>query len=112
VVEIDIFEQLGKDAAKGLNMFCIHFTKNESPVVQMGFDPSKDFHTYAVDWRPDGVGWYVDGKLVKEYKGETPRKKMFMLIALFQLPWSGKVSPDMPYPKVFEVDYVRVYEKE
>ena len=112
VVEIDIFEQLGKDAAKGLNMFCIHFTKNESPVVNMGFDPSTDFHVYAVDWRPDGVDWVVDGKIVKSYKGETPRKKMFMLIALFQLPWSGKVSPDMQYPKTFEIDYVRVYQRE
>ena len=53
-----------------------------------------------------------DGKIVKSYKGETPSKKMFVLIALFQLPWSGKVSPDMPYPKTFEVDYVRVYQKE
>ena len=112
VVEIDIFEQLGKDAAAGLNMFCIHFTKNENPIVNMGFDPSKDFHTYAVDWKPGGVDWYVDGKMIKSYQGETPSKKMFLLIALFQLPWSGTPDPNMPYPKIFEVDYVRVYQRE
>jgi beta-glucanase (GH16 family) len=98
-------------AEKGLVMFCIHFTENKDHTLQMGFDPSKDFHTYAVDWRPDGVDWYVDNKVVKSYKGETPSKKMFMLIALFQLPWSGELDPNMPYPKTFEVDYVRVYSK-
>jgi hypothetical protein len=112
VVEIDIFEQLGKDAKQGLNLFNLHFTKDAHYELPMGFDPSEDFHVYAVDWREDGIDWYVDGKIIQSYKGETPKKKMFVLIALFQLPWSGTPDPNMPYPKTFEVDYVRVYQKE
>ncbi|WP_159083956.1 Ig-like domain-containing protein [Saccharobesus litoralis] len=34
------------------------------------FDPSKDFHTYAVENRPDRISWYVDGVLV----GSKPNK--------------------------------------
>jgi hypothetical protein len=109
VVEIDIFEQLGKDAVKGLNLFNLHFTKDAHHTLPMGFDPSKGFHVYAADWREDGLDWYVDGKMVCSYKGETPKKKMFVLLALFQLPWSGKLDPDTVYPKTFEIDYVRVY---
>jgi beta-glucanase (GH16 family) len=62
-----------------------------------------------MDWREDGIDWYVDGKIIQSYKGETPKKKMFILLALFQLPWSGELDPNMSYPKTFEVDYIRVY---
>jgi beta-glucanase (GH16 family) len=75
----------------------------------MGFDPSEYFHVYAMEWKEGEIIWYVDGKVIQSYKGETPKKKMFILLALFQLPWSGKLDPNMPYPKTFEVDYVRVY---
>ncbi|WKT59398.1 Ig-like domain-containing protein [Microbulbifer thermotolerans] len=30
------------------------------------FDPSKDFHTYAVENRKDVIRWYVDGELIGE----------------------------------------------
>ncbi len=34
------------------------------------FDPSRGFHTYAVENRPDRIFWYVDGKLI----GSKPNK--------------------------------------
>jgi len=48
---------------------------------------------------------------VKTYTGDTPQKKMFILLALFHgRTWTGKVSENQEYPIVFEVDYVRVYQ--
>jgi len=34
--------------------------------VDLGFDATLDFHLYAIDWRPGGVSWSVDGKIVHE----------------------------------------------
>lgn len=28
----------------------------------VGFDPSADFHTYAIEWTPDYVAWFADGE--------------------------------------------------
>lgn len=32
-------------------------------IVDLGFDASKGFHTYAFDWQPGYIKWYVDGVL-------------------------------------------------
>jgi len=40
--------------------------------VDLGFDATKDFHLYAIDWRPDRVAWLVDGKVVHERFGWDP----------------------------------------
>ncbi|KAF9179833.1 hypothetical protein BGZ51_006553 [Haplosporangium sp. Z 767] len=32
--------------------------------VPLGFDASKDWHNYAIEWRKDFVAWYIDGKLI------------------------------------------------
>jgi GR25 family glycosyltransferase involved in LPS biosynthesis len=40
--------------------------------IDLGFDASKDFHLYAIDWRPGRVAWMVDGKVVHERVGWDP----------------------------------------
>jgi beta-glucanase (GH16 family) len=120
VVEIDIFEQWGWLHANQAD-FHIHFTKDAQYTCNFDFDPAADFHTYAVNWEEGKVTYYVDGKQVYFYEGETPQKKMFILVALFHRPdwqaeWTNKPFPqvvrELTYPKEFEVDYVRVYQKE
>ncbi|MFC5570805.1 family 16 glycosylhydrolase [Lysobacter yangpyeongensis] len=32
--------------------------------IDLGFDASKAFHTYAIEWEPDEIRWLVDGRLV------------------------------------------------
>lgn len=114
VVEIDIFEQLGKKTASGVIDFNVHFTNNGGYECQLGFDPSIDFHVYALEWKEGELNWYVDGKKVRTYVGDTPQQKMFILLGLYQgaVPdWVGETDPNMPYPRDFEIDYVRVYKK-
>jgi len=113
VVEIDIFEMLGQEAEAGNNHFNVHFTSDGHYQHKMGFDPSEAFHVYAMEWMEGEINWYVDNKKVQTYKGETPQKKMFILLALFygmHTGWVGKVPDSQAYPVVFEVDYVRVYQ--
>lgn len=113
VVEIDIFEQLGNRTEKQLIDFNVHFTKDGHFRHELGFDPSKEFHVYAFEWNEGELIWYVDGKKAYTYKGETPQKPMFILLGLYQgSGWVGPMDPDMPYPRDFEVDYIRVYARE
>ena len=113
VVEIDIFEQLGGDVENREIQFNVHFTEDGHHKHRLGSDPSHDFHVYALEWRERELIWYIDGKEVRRYKGETPAKEMFVLVGLYQgSGWTGEVDKNMPYPRDFEVDYVRVYSKQ
>lgn len=40
--------------------------------IDLGFDSTKDFHEYAIDWRPDRLTWSVDGKIVHERASWDP----------------------------------------
>jgi beta-glucanase (GH16 family) len=110
VVEIDIFEQPGATVEQQINEFNVHFTKNGHYRCPMGFDPSLDFHVYALEWNEGELIWYIDGKKVHTYTGETPQKKMFILLGLYQGIF-GAADPNMPYPRDFEIDYIRVYSR-
>lgn len=39
--------------------------KTQHPVkIDLGFDASAGWHTYAIEWRKDYIAWYVDGRKV------------------------------------------------
>lgn len=82
--EIDI-EFLGKDTTKAqLNYFTDGVGGHEK-LVDLGFDASEEFHTYAFEWRKDSIKWYIDGELVHtatENLPVTPGKIMMNL-------WNG-----------------------
>jgi GR25 family glycosyltransferase involved in LPS biosynthesis len=40
--------------------------------IDLDFDATEDFHTYAIDWRPGLITWSVDGKIVHERAGWDP----------------------------------------
>jgi len=40
--------------------------------IDLGFDATADFHTYAVDWLPDRILWSVDGVPVHERRSWDP----------------------------------------
>ncbi|MEX2111196.1 MAG: family 16 glycosylhydrolase [Gemmatimonadaceae bacterium] len=44
-----------------------------SPIlVDLGFDASADFHEYAIEWSPNSMQWYVDGRLVHQRANWEP----------------------------------------
>ncbi|GAB3300801.1 hypothetical protein GCM10027451_03350 [Geodermatophilus aquaeductus] len=53
-----------------------------------------EWHTYAVDWRPDGAAFSVDGQVVHEV-GLTPDYPMQSMVAVFDFP--EKAVPGEPY---------------
>ena len=67
------------------------------------------FHVYAAEWRPDRIDFYVDNQKVRTVEQAVSYPMQFMLSA-FELPeLLGSAAPPTPWPKVFEVDYVRGY---
>ena len=113
-LEIDIFETLGSEISEtsSLPRMTLHYSEDGHYVPVIPVDFSKHFHEVAMEWDPDTIGWFVDGQEVARYRGETPRGKMFILLALFQYSgWIGEIDPEMTFPKEFEIDYVRVYKR-
>ncbi|MFB5761835.1 beta-glucanase [Paenibacillus medicaginis] len=66
--EIDI-EILGKDTTKLETNYYTDGVGEHSTVINLGFDASLAFHTYAFEWSPTSIKWYVDGKLVHTENG-------------------------------------------
>jgi beta-glucanase (GH16 family) len=96
--EID-FEFLGNDTSK----VQLNYWSNgvEHPqIVDLGFDAAAGFHTYAFDWRADGIRWYVDGELVRSVSSadgnipSTPGKVMANVWACDETVWCGQFTAD------------------
>ncbi|ANN15024.1 1,3-beta-glucanase [Amycolatopsis orientalis] len=77
---------------------------------------SDDFHTYAVDWAPNQIKWYVDGNL---YQTRTPADlngnrwvfdHPFYLILNLAVGgyWPGDPNSSTVFPQRLVVDYVHV----
>jgi beta-glucanase (GH16 family) len=81
-----------------------------------------DFHTYAVEWNPDRITWYVDGMKtftstynlppgeisLPEYSGAM---QIILNLAVGGSFVDHQLPPDSRLPAEMEVDYVRVYQK-
>ena len=124
VVEIDIFEALGR--CDNQIDFTIHFPVklDGGKYGQFGFNPklpydwSRSFHVYAMEWEEGRLTWYIDGQKFWTYSGPTPQKEMQILLGQYQLGghpkfagWLNPTPDNLPYPRDFEIDYVRVYKK-
>jgi beta-glucanase (GH16 family) len=59
-----------------------------------GPDFTEDFHTYAVDWRPDGAVFSVDGSPVRSV-AVTPDYPVQSMLAVFDFP--ERAVPGEPY---------------
>lgn len=68
--EIDI-EILGKNPTQmQINYFTNGVGEHEA-TIDLGFDASADFHTYAIEWMPEYITWYVDGDDVHTENGSN-----------------------------------------
>lgn len=142
--EIDIMENLGHAPWFIYNSF--HYFDNvsegysgdakslkPSPEGQIynGTDFSLDYHTYAVEWKPGYIAWYIDDQKVSELSdGNIDHEELYLILNLaVGGNWTnyptdsgglGRPADDL-YPNwddlnafgspVLEIDYVRVYQR-
>ena len=81
---------------------------------------SGDFHVYALEWEPDAIRWYVDGKQYQSVtRASLPAGAHWVYDHPFYLllnlavggSWPGDPNATSTFPQTMLVDYVRVYER-
>ncbi len=119
--EIDIMEFIGKEprnvygTVHGPGYSGAHAVSKWRTLEQ---DVSDDFHTFAVEWEPNVIRWYVDGDL---YHTLTPEgvpgawvydHDFFIILNLAVGGyWPGYPDETSTFPQTLLVDYVRVYQR-
>lgn len=87
-------------------------------IYDFGAPVYTDFHTFAIEWEPDVIKWYVDDIL---YHTATPadvapnqwvfNDPVFLLLNVaIGGNFGGPVGADTTFPQEMVVDYVRVYQ--
>ncbi|MCW0214941.1 MAG: glycoside hydrolase family 16 protein [Pseudonocardia sp.] len=101
--EVDFAET--DSAADDVSFFLHYSSSNQQKYAKTPLDITQ-WHNYAVEWTPDAVRGYIDGKQVFESTdGETlPPGKMHPTIQLDYFPDGGS-----PKPTEMLVDWMRIY---
>lgn len=117
--EIDIFEILGTDVNK---IWATVHSWKDSTIQYHTEHPwfankklAEEFHIYGFDWTPEGVAVYVDGIQVMKHKAAITYP-LIQIISFYdnrkaKNGWTGTYDPSIPYPKSFDIDYIRMYKK-
>ena len=87
-------------------------------IYDFGTPVYDEFHTFAVEWEPDSIKWYVDDILYHTAvpgdvaPNEWVYNHPFFLIFNVAIGgnFGGEVGPDTTFPQSMVVDYVRVYQ--
>jgi hypothetical protein len=87
----------------GLHPFGDPRIRDEFSVEDLAID-ARQFHTYAAEWTPERVTFFVDHQLVKTVR-QSPAYPMQFMLGIYEFPGDGR--PARPYPKEFVVDFFR-----
>jgi hypothetical protein len=70
----------------------------------------RDWHTYSADWTQEHVAFYVDDRLVRVVD-QAPDYPMQLMLDIYEFPVDDDPRPPRDYPKVFEIDWVRISQR-
>ena len=112
--EIDIMEVWGHDTSQ------VAFTniwnrfggqKTQAQVHLNTPDLSSAFHTYAIDWEPGSIVWYLDGKAVYRVTIGIPKQPMYLLANL-AIDGKPALAPDSSTPAsgAFDIQSVTIWQ--
>jgi hypothetical protein len=111
--EIDVVEVLGSDTT--MADFSAHFPGGSTDEWLKTPDMAAGFHTYGVDWQPDRITWYFDGKVARSVFTDTSKISAKDHYLIFNLAvggnWPGPPNASTPFPGNMYVDWVRVWTK-
>lgn len=119
--EIDIFEVVDPNCRKVAQHYHwgpqgkdTDFTTVTGQGYDTGVDLSADFHTFGVEWSPDYIKWYIDGKVTQTYsdKANIPSQPMYMILNLaVGGQWPGDPDASTKFPAEMVIDRVSVFSK-
>ena len=87
-----------------------------SQTYESGADFTAGYHTYAAEWEPGTVRFYVDGvqhmTLFEPAVGIPWTPKSIVLNLAVGGDYSGYPDWTTPFPSTFDIDYVRVWQRQ
>lgn len=111
--EIDIMEVLGH--APRVREIHYHYGNDKSVGSEAPIPGALgSWQTYAVDWSPDAIVWYLNGVEQWRYtdKARISKVPMYLLINLaVGGTWPGDPDDTTVFPAKLLVDYVRIWQK-
>ncbi len=117
VPEIDVMEILGDQP--GTTYMTLHYYNASRAYVQTqgvytGPDCSTGWHTFAVDWEPTALTWYVDG-IERFHTTDTSAIPSVPLYPIANLAvggnWPGAPNGSTAFPGDYNIDYIRAWQK-
>jgi endo-1,3-1,4-beta-glycanase ExoK len=86
----------------------------EPALVDLGFDPSADFHVYTIEWTPQGMRFLVDDVVRHTWSTHLellglPQNVLMTIWASSSSDWAGPVS-DATGSAVASYDWLELYE--
>jgi beta-glucanase (GH16 family) len=109
--EIDIMEQVGTDPTR--TEAHLHHNGTQGKSYDTGLDLSAGFHTYGLDWEPDHMTWYFDGKAFYTVTSNVPNVAEYIIFNLAvgdANSWPGAPNGNTQIPSTMQVDYVRAFQ--
>jgi beta-glucanase (GH16 family) len=114
--EIDIMEHVGREPFKVFGT--LHGpgysgASGISATHTLSTKVSNDFHTFAIEWEPKRIRFYIDRVLYKTRTDAWVFDHPFFLILNVAVGGSFPGNPDgtTVFPQSMQVDYVRVYRR-
>jgi beta-glucanase (GH16 family) len=121
--EIDIMENVGYDPDTihtNIHTQKYNHVKRTNKGAKITIPkPYADFHVYAIEWHPDRIDSFVDGKKYFTFKNEKTgndvwpfdKPERLKLNIAIGGDWGGQKGIDNSiFPQKMEIDYVRVYQ--
>ncbi len=114
--EIDMMEFLGHEP----NVFYATYHYNSFKGKKMtssakyvaDFNFSDDYHTYVLEWEPEAIRWYIDGKLIHTATEGVPHEPHFLIMnTAIGGSWPGNPDETTVFPQYHDIDYVKVYQR-
>ncbi|MBB5997021.1 glycoside hydrolase family 16 protein [Streptomonospora salina] len=121
--EIDIMENIGSRPADVHGSLHGPGYSGGNPITGSYYHPqgwafADTFHTFAVEWSPESITWFVDGNAYQTFTpadtGGDPwvyDHPFFMILNVaVGGSWPGSPDASTQFPQQMKVDYVRVYD--
>ncbi len=120
--EIDIIEAIGDRTTTANHAYHYQvdnngdgfFRSRESNEGRATIDDfSQAFHVYSVEWSEGQIIWYVDNVETHRLEGSQVSSEQMYLIANLAVggTFPGPADESTPFPAKFEIDYIRVYQR-
>lgn len=115
--EIDIMEFLGHQTGIVYGTFH-YYSFDGRKLTSSGrtddkTDYSQDFHLYTLEWEPDSLKWYLDGRLFHSAVNGVPHQPHYLILnTAIGGSWPGNPDSTTIFPQFHDIDYVRVYQRD